>query len=70
MNDSNKKILSLIEDYLIENEDCRFTQALFNLGIIGFADRENPEAKSHLLRDPYSDTNESVLGRIILNNIK
>ena len=39
MNETAKQILSIIEQFITENPQQRFTQALFNLGITEFADR-------------------------------
>lgn len=67
MNETQKAILSRIEEYLKENDGIRFTQALFNLGITEFADSKEPESKGYLLKDPYNDSDKRVLDRINLN---
>lgn len=64
-----KEILKLIEGYLVKNPSCRFTQALFNLEINEFADK-NYDRKNCLLRDIFSDTDERVLNRILEHNKK
>ncbi len=64
MNEDSQAILNLIENHLKRNPSERFTQALFNLGITEFADKNNPEAKGFLLRDIYNDADAIVLERI------
>ena len=66
MNDNKKIILTTIEQYLEKNPSIRFAQALFNLGITEFADKNNPEAKGFLLRDIYNDSDDDVLKRMIV----
>ena len=68
MNENAKTLLTLIEQYLEKNPSIRFTQALFNLGITEFADKDNPEAKGFLLRDIYNDDDLSVLERVAKQN--
>lgn len=58
------KILNILREYLIDNPEVRFTQALHNLGINEFANKANPEQEKHQLRDPYNDTDQMVLERI------
>jgi len=62
----NQKILNKVSEYLEDNPEAKFTQALANLNINQFADLNNPEAKNFLLRNPYNDTDKQVLERIIL----
>ena len=57
-------ILNWIEDYLRENPEIRFAQALFNLGINQFADPISPETKEYLLRDIYNDSDEAIIKRM------
>ena len=64
MNEQAKQILSEIEQHLTKYQQCRFTQALFNLGITEFKDKEDPGVFGHLLRDPYADSDTEVLFRI------
>jgi hypothetical protein len=64
MNENAKTILILIAQYLEENPSVRFTQALFNLGITEFADKNDPGSKGFLLRDIYNDDDLTVLLRI------
>ena len=59
-----KIILSILEQYLVENPCIRFSQALFNLRINQFANSENPEKENLNLRDIYNDTNDEILKRI------
>ena len=56
MNDDAKEILKLIETYLQENPEIRFTQALFNLGVNTFRGEH-----TDCLRDNYNDTDKEVL---------
>jgi hypothetical protein len=65
MDNSTKQILSLIEQYLNEYPNHRFTQALFNLKIIEFGGTtDKPGGSSYLLRDCYYDGNAMVLKRM------
>jgi len=64
MSKESKKILKAIEQYLEKNPHIRFGQALFNLGINEFADKNNLELKGYLLRDIYNDDDLIVLNRI------
>jgi len=64
MNENQESILFVIKQYLEKNPSIRFTQALFNLGITEFADKNNPEAKGFLLRDIYNDSDIDVLERV------
>lgn len=69
MNENAKTILLVLEQYLQKNPSIRFTQALFNLGINEFADKQKPEACNHLLRDVYNDSDEKVLNRMSQNEL-
>lgn len=60
MTEEAKTILNTIEKYLKDNPDIRFTQALFNLDINEFLDKQLPLG----FRDNYNDTDEKVLKRI------
>lgn len=64
MNDNAQKIIEALTLYLEQNPSIRFSQALFNLGINEFADKEHPELKSFLLRDIYNDNDGEILKRI------
>ena len=60
----HKKIINAITKYLERNPQIRFGQALFNLNINEFADRNHPELKNHLLRDIHSDSDEKIVKRL------
>jgi hypothetical protein len=64
MKQEHTEILRLLTKFLEENPDQRFGQALTNLGMLEFADKQNPANKYHLLRDIYNDTDNSILNRI------
>ncbi len=64
MKDDAKTILTLIEQYLEKNPSIRFTQALFNLGITEFSNKDSPTENTYALRDPYNDTDQDVLIRM------
>jgi len=70
MKEETKKILEILVELLEKNPSVRFTQALYNLGITEFADKENPEELKYLLRDPYSDTDTTVLNRMLKSVVK
>ncbi len=57
-------ILEIIRQYLEANPEQRFGQALSNLRISEFADTTNPQARGHLLRDIYYDSDEDILLQI------
>ena len=61
------RILNLISDYLDNNPDIRFTQALYNLCINEFNNKENPELDNFLFRDNHSDSDEYILKKIEKN---
>lgn len=67
MNKYAKEILILIDQYLENNPDIRFAQALFNLDINEFANKIDPEDGNFMLRDPYNDKDSDVLKRIKTN---
>ena len=65
MNDNAKKILSLIEQYMNENPNLRFTQVLFNLGINQLGgENTTPGGSPYLLRECYYDSDAMVLKRM------
>lgn len=64
MEQYNQKILSSLTQYLIDNPDIRFGQALFNIGINQFANQTNPIVEKHQLRDIYNDENETIYKRL------
>jgi hypothetical protein len=63
MNKRQKSILKLIGQFLEKYPEQRFGQALCNLGINEFADKTNPSAKKHLLRNIYNDSDNDILQR-------
>lgn len=67
MNETTKAIIFILTQHLEKNPKERFTQALFNLGITEFADKNDPANKDHLLRDIYNDDDTEVLERISTN---
>lgn len=65
MNPNAKQILTLIEQYLNEYPNNRFTQALFNLKVLEFGGENTTLGGSpYLLRDCYYDSDAMVLKRI------
>ena len=60
----HKCILDALETYLTANPTIRFGQALFNLDINEFANKECPEKKGHLLRDNHNDHDTYILTRV------
>jgi len=57
-------ILKVLREYLEANPHIRFTQALFNLNINQFADKENPSRQNYLLRDAYNDLDLQIVERL------
>lgn len=64
MKEEHKKIIKLISEYLAENPDQRFTQALFNLDINQFQKNDDLRNIEYKLRDPYNDLDKDVISRI------
>lgn len=64
MNENAKAILSILTQYLQDNPEIRFGQALFNLKINQFEDQWEPSRKDFLLRDIYNDSDDSILKRM------
>ena len=64
MKNTHREILDMIADYLQKNPDIRFGQALHNLGVNEFINKENPEDGMYLLRDIYNDSDGMVLKRM------
>ena len=58
MNETKKEILKMIEEFLNENPNQRFGQALFNLNVIEF------QNDSEEIRDIYNDLDEEILLRL------
>lgn len=65
MKKEHKQILDLISTYLEQPNanHLRFGQALFNLGIIEFANPINPEEQNHNLRDIHNDSDGNIISR-------
>lgn len=59
MKDDHRIILERLKEYLDQNSNQRFGQAIFNLGINEF--RPNQE---YQLRDIYNDSDPEILKRI------
>lgn len=66
---NHKRILDGISDYLDEHPELRFTQALYNLGINEFKNKDNPEVDNFCFRDNYNDSDKSILAKINKNTI-
>lgn len=64
MKGTTSVILIMLENYLKKNPDIRFGQALFNLNITEFANKEDPQKENHLLRDIYYDEDDRILTRM------
>lgn len=64
MEQYNQKILSALTQYLLENPDIRFGQALMNVGINKFANIANPASEKFQLHDIYNESNEQIYERI------
>jgi len=60
----NEKILQDIAEYIKSAPGLRFGQILFNLNIIEFADKNNPEVKEFLLRDIHTDSSSTIHHRV------
>jgi hypothetical protein len=65
MKKEHQVIINRLSNYLKDNPDIRFGQALYNLSINEFADKTNPETKDFLLRDIYNDSDKKILNRMI-----
>jgi len=64
MKKQHKKFLKKLKKAFKKGEDLRIGQVLFNMNVNQFADEINPDAKNHLLRDIYNDTDDKILKRI------
>lgn len=64
MDETQKAIMLVIQNYLENNKGVRFGQALFNLNIIQFANKQNPAEKDFMLRDIYNDHDFDIMQRI------
>jgi len=65
MKKEHDQIIALISEYLSEHPNIRFSQALFNLDIIQFKNKENPGAENYALRDIHADDDTYILDRIL-----
>lgn len=63
MKQEHQIIIDLISEYLTNHYDVRFGQALFNLRINEFANRNEPE-KKNIIRDIHNDADEVIVKRI------
>jgi len=62
MKNEHEILVNLIQEYLENNPEQRFGQALFNLRINEFKKNTNPE--NHQLRDIYNDSDGEIIERI------
>lgn len=60
----HQEIIGLISNYLVNNYDLRFGQALFNLRINEFANKTHPEKENYTIRDIHGDSDDQILKRI------
>lgn len=54
----NQQIVDRLKSYLYQNQDVRFTQALFNLGINENLRVENSNQTLQVLKDKYNEESE------------
>jgi len=66
MKPETQAILQILTQYLTENPQIRFGQALGNLNINQFANPRYPNQESYKLRDIYQDSDVDILKRIKL----
>ena len=60
----HQEILDLISDYLANDYDQRFGQAIFNLGINQFVNKIQPEKENYKIRDIHNDQDSVIIERI------
>lgn len=60
----HQEILDLISEYLSNNYDLRFGQAIFNLGINEFVNKVEPAKENYKIRDIHGDADNKILERI------
>ena len=60
----NSEIMSKLWNYLSQNPDVRFCQALYILGINELSSVFDKNMSKSLLRDNFNDTDERVLKRM------
>jgi len=58
------KIIATIAHYLHNNKNIQFGQALTNLGINEFVDKNFSENANYNLRDIYNDSDTEILKRM------
>lgn len=66
MTQEAKEIIDILDKYLKDNPSIRLGQALFNLDINQFANKEKPHKEFNHLRDIYNDSDKEILNRIKL----
>lgn len=60
----HQEILDMISDYLSNNYDQRFGQALFNLDVNGFINESDPAKAEYRMKDIHGDSDERILERV------
>ncbi|WP_216595959.1 hypothetical protein [Flammeovirga sp. OC4] len=60
----HQEILDLISEYLSNHYSQRFGQALFNLRINEFVNKEDPSKENYKIRDIHGDSDEKILKRL------
>ncbi len=64
MTEKHRIILKAIEEALNRDPELRFGQALFNLGINEFVNRDNPSKTDYRMRDIHGDKDSDIIARI------
>ncbi|MBQ4805538.1 hypothetical protein J8L88_21930 [Aquimarina sp. MMG015] len=64
MKKEHQEIIDLISTYLEYDNDLRFGQAIFNLGINEFQKTTDPRNPNYNLRDIHNDNDADILKRI------
>ena len=64
MKKEHREIINLISHYLEQYPDQRFGQAIFNLGINEFTNKNQPEKDDYKIRDIHSDQDITIIERI------
>lgn len=69
MKDTHSKIIQIVSEFLDQNPNQRFGEALFNLNITQFKydlkDIVKPTDVSYQMRDIYNDNDTCMLNRVI-----
>lgn len=60
----HREIIELLSNYLANNYSLRFGQALFNLTINEFVNKDHPEKEKYAIRDIHGDSDNQILQRI------